>query len=144
MKTTNKRILSAILASAITISLTACGSRAANTDASGSLPGAKTLAVPVSTEYASQTLQSTKYGTMDWSTASQGYITFTAKGQARTFILEGPNGIQVLSDADKDDSIKLTLIDGVGRYQYAISNRTDDGKRYRIMYKNSFTVNSFD
>ena len=84
------------------------------------------------------------YGTVDWSTAASGYITFTAKGQTRGFILQGPNGKQTLCSAAKDDMIKIALVDGAGKYQYAIANHTNGGKSYRVQYKNSFTVQSID
>ena len=84
------------------------------------------------------------YGTVDWSTAASGYITFTAKGQTRGFILQGPNGKQTLCSAAKDDMIKIALVDGTGKYQYAIANHTNGGKSYRVQYKNSFTVQSID
>lgn len=86
----------------------------------------------------------TKYGKVDWSTANQGYITFTAKGQTREFILEGPNGKQTLCTITKDQTIKAALLDGTGKYQYAIANTTDNGKSYNIQYKNSFTASKID
>lgn len=86
----------------------------------------------------------TNYGKVDWSTANQGYITFTAKGQERCFILEGPNGRQTLCTMAKGDTIKVALLDGTGKYQYAIANNTNNGKNYKIQYKNSFTVNTID
>lgn len=84
------------------------------------------------------------YGTVDWSTAANGYVTFTAKGQTREFILEGPNGSTGLFTVDKGDTIKAALTDGTGKYQYAIANLTADGKSYRVQYKNSFQVKSID
>ena len=87
---------------------------------------------------------SNSYGTVDWSTAAQGYITFTAKGQTREFILQGPNtGVQSLFTVAKDETIKVALTDGTGTYQYAIANPvTTTG--YRIQYKNSFNVKTID
>lgn len=84
------------------------------------------------------------YGTVDWSTAANGYITFTAKGQTREFILQGPNGAQALATVAKDDSAKIALTDGTGKYQYAIANNTNGGKNYKVQYKNSFQVKSID
>ena len=84
------------------------------------------------------------YGTVDWSTAASGYITFTAKGQTRVFVLQGPNGKQTLCSAAKGDTIKIALVDGTGKYQYAIANHTNGGKSYRVQYKNSFTIQSID
>lgn len=86
----------------------------------------------------------TNYGKVNWSTANQGYISFTAKGQERCFILEGPNGKQTICTVAKDGIIKIALIDGTGKYQYAIANNTNNGKNYRIQYKNSFTVSKID
>lgn len=86
----------------------------------------------------------TNYGKVDWSTANQGYISFTAKGQERCFILEGPNGKQTICTVAKDGIIKIALIDGTGKYQYAIANNTNNGKNYRIQYKNSFAVSKID
>ena len=84
------------------------------------------------------------YGTVDWSTAANGYITFTAKGQTRMFVLQGPDDTQALFEVAKGDMIKAALVDGTGKYQYAIANITNGGKSYRIQYKNSFTVQSID
>lgn len=86
----------------------------------------------------------TNYGKVDWSTANQGYITFTAKGQERCFILEGPNGKQTLCTVAKGTTIKMALVDGTGKYQYAIANNTADRKSYNIQYKNSFNVSKID
>ena len=84
------------------------------------------------------------YGTVDWSTAANGYITFTAKGQTRCFILQGPNDKQVSCHVAKDETVQIALVDGTGKYQYAIANITNNGKNYRVQYKNSFTVKSID
>lgn len=84
------------------------------------------------------------YGTVDWSTAANGYITFTAKGQTRVFLLQGPNDAQGLFEVAKGNSIKVALTGGTGKYQYAIANNTNDGKSYKIQYKNSFQVTSID
>lgn len=84
------------------------------------------------------------YGTVDWSTAANGYITFTAKGQTRVFLLQGPNDAQGLFEVAKGDSIKVALTGGAGKYQYAIANNTNNGKSYSVQYKNSFQVKSID
>ena len=84
------------------------------------------------------------YGTVDWSTAANGYITFTAKGQKRCFILQGPNDKQVICTVKKGETVKIALVDGTGKYQYAICNLTDNDTAYLIQYKNSFTVKSID
>ena len=84
------------------------------------------------------------YGTVDWSTAANGYITFTAKGQTRVFVLQGPDDTQALFEVAKGDMIKVALVNGTGKYQYAIANITNGGKSYRVQYKNSFTVQSID
>lgn len=86
----------------------------------------------------------TNYGKVDWSTANQGYISFTAKGQTREFILEGPNGKQTLCTVAKGETIKVALLDDTGKYQYAIANTTNNGKSYSIQYKNSFSVSKID
>lgn len=86
----------------------------------------------------------TAYGKVDWSTAAQGYITFTAKGQQREFILEGPNGKKALFTLEKDETIKASLVDGTGKYQYAIANKTADGKAHLVQYKNNFNVAKID
>lgn len=93
---------------------------------------------------AKNTKMDNSYGTVDWSTAASGYITFTAKGQTRVFVLQSPNGKQTLCSAAKGDTIKIALVDGTGKYQYAIANHTNSGKSYRVQYKNSFTVQSID
>lgn len=84
------------------------------------------------------------YGTVDWSTAASGYITFTAKGQTRVFVLQGPDDTQALFEVAKGNTIKIALVDGAGKYQYAIANNTNGGKSYRVQYKNSFAVQSID
>ena len=84
--------------------------------------------------------QETSYGTVDWSTAAHGYITFTAAGQDRCFILQGPNdNVQVFAAAARE-SVQIALTDGTGRYQYAISNKTEGNTAYLIQYKNSFST----
>ena len=90
------------------------------------------------------TKMNNSYGTVDWSTAANGYITFTAKGQTRVFVLQSPNGKQTLCSAANGDTIKIALVGGAGKYQYAIANNTNGGKSYRVQYKNSFTVKSID
>lgn len=84
------------------------------------------------------------YGTIDWSTAANGYITFTAKDQPHVLILQGPNGVQTIARVAKGDNAKIALVDGTGKYQYAIANLTASGQHYYIQYKNSFQVKSID
>ena len=101
----------------------------------------KTPSEPDSTN----TSNATQYGTVDWSTAANGYITFTAKGQTRAVILQGPNtGVQAYFTVNKGDSVKVALMDGTGQYQYAIANLINGGKSYRVQYKNSFNVDKID
>lgn len=85
----------------------------------------------------------TSYGTVNWNTASQGYITFTATGASRILYLQGPNGIQATAEAKNGETIKIALVDGTGKYQYGIGTRTQ-GKNYLVSYKNSFTVDAMD
>ena len=44
----------------------------------------------------------------------------------------------------KGETVKIALVDGTGKYQYAICNLTDNDTAYLIQYKNSFTVQSID
>lgn len=90
------------------------------------------------------TSDDTSYGKVDWSTAAQGYITFTAKGRERCFILEGPNGKKAIFTVQKDVTVKAALIDGTGTYQYAVANNSADGKTYSVQYKKSFSVAKID
>ena len=76
---------------------------------------------------------------MDWSTAPQGYISFTAVGSKRVFVLQGPNGIQDSFTAAKGETVKAILMDGTGTYQYVIGHSTADKSGYYVDYKNSFT-----
>lgn len=85
-----------------------------------------------------------QYGTADWSTAANGYITFTAKGREREFILKGPNDVQAIFEVPKGTSIKVALVDGTGKYRYEIANSTDDGESYLVQYENSFSVKTID
>lgn len=82
----------------------------------------------------------TNYGTLDWSTAAQGHITFTATGQDRCFILQGPSCTQTFMTVQKGETIHVALMDEAGRYQYAIADLSTDGKTCAVRYKNSFTV----
>ena len=85
--------------------------------------------------------QTTGYGTVDWSTAAQGYISFTASGAERILVLQDPSGRQVGFAVDKDETVKISLEDGSGIYQYAIGRYTDDGTDCHVDCKNSFSVN---
>lgn len=149
MKTTNNRIASLILSAVMVFGLAATGAvksaPAASSVTSGSSSGrgsAVTLSGPAA--YGGETVQSTDYGTVDWSTAAQGYLTFTARGASRVLILEGPDGAQSFSEAAEGGSIQVTLTGGNGVYQYAIADISGNGTYYRILYKNSFPVNSLD
>ena len=84
--------------------------------------------------------QTTNYGTVNWSTAKQGYITFTASGQDRIFILQGPTGKQSFFTTAGNTTIKAALEDGTGIYQYAIGHHSEDRALIYIDYKNSFAV----
>ena len=89
---------------------------------------------------ASADKQTTDYGTVDWSAATQGYITFTASGQERVFVLQGPNGTRTGLAVDGGETIKIALMDGTGTYQYAIGRCTADGTACRIKYKGRYTA----
>ena len=87
--------------------------------------------------------QTTNYGTVNWSTAKQGHITFTASsssGQERVFILQGPTGKQSFFTTAGNTTIKAALEDGTGIYQYAIGHHSEDRALIYIDYKNSFAV----
>lgn len=79
----------------------------------------------------------TTYGTVDWSTAANGYVSFTAKGRARAFILDAPDGSRAYFTVDKGNTVKAALAGGDGTYEYAIATRESDGYDY-VDYKNSF------
>ena len=83
----------------------------------------------------------TDYGTVDLSTLLGGYfcISFTAVGDERVFVLQGPKGTQTNFIVDKDETIKALLIDGIGEYQYVIGHSTADKFGYYVDYQNSFT-----
>ena len=84
--------------------------------------------------------QTTGYGTVDWSTAAQGYISFTASGTERIFVLQDSSGKQVSFAVDKNETVKISLEDGSGTYKYAIGRYTDGGTACHVDYKNSFSV----
>lgn len=79
----------------------------------------------------------TSYGTVDWSTAAQGNIAFTAKGQARAFILYAPDGSKAYFTVGKGDTIQVALAGGSGTYAYKIATRGSDGYDY-VDCKGSF------
>ena len=88
-----------------------------------------------------ETVSDTSYGTVDWSPAGQGYITFTASGQGRCFILQGPvDEQQAIFTAQEDETVQIPLDAGAGRYQYAVADIASDGKTCTVHYKDSFTV----
>lgn len=84
--------------------------------------------------------QITDYGTIDWSTAAQGYISFTASGAECILVLQDPSGRQASFAVDKDETVKVSLEDGSGTYKYAIGRYTDGGTACHVDYKNSFSV----
>ena len=88
--------------------------------------------------------QTTDYGIVDWSTATQGSITFTASGQERILVLQGPSGTQASYAVDKGKTVKIALADGAGTYHYVICNAVDGGTACFIDYKSSFTVDEMD
>lgn len=92
----------------------------------------------------SKNVQDTSYGKVDWSMAAQGYIEFTAKGAERILILQGPNDITTNVNVAKDETVKVALIDGTGKYQYAIGNLNTNSSTIKVLYKNSFSVGTID
>lgn len=94
----------------------------------------------VGTESASDT----SYGKADWSTAAQGYIIFTAKGHERCFILQGPDSSNMILNVQDNETVKISLTDGAGDYQYAIADRGPGENSCKILYKNSFTIRETD
>ena len=84
--------------------------------------------------------QTTGYGTVDWSTAAQGYISFTASGAERIFVLQTPSGRQAYFAVDKNETVKVPLEDGSDTYNYAIGY-ADGETACHVDYKNSFSVN---
>lgn len=52
---------------------------------------------------------STSYGTVDWSTAAQGYITFSAAGAERVSLLESSDGTKALFTVAKGETVKVLL-----------------------------------
>lgn len=88
--------------------------------------------------------QTTDYGTVDWSAAADGYITFTASGQECVFILQSPGGRRTSLVMDGGETVTVVLTDGAGAYQYAIGRCIDDGSACRVDYKDSFVVGETD
>ena len=84
--------------------------------------------------------QATDYGTVDWSTAAEGYITFAAYGQDRVLALQGPGSRLTTLAVSDGETAKIPLEDGQGRYQYAICYDSGGGSAYRVDYKDSFVV----
>lgn len=84
--------------------------------------------------------QTTGYGTVDWSTADRGFITFTASGQGGVFAIQGPGGKQSIHAADEGETVKVPLEDSSGTFHFAIGSYADDGTDCRVAYKSSFTV----
>ena len=88
--------------------------------------------------------KTTSYGTVDYWTAAQGYITFTASGAERVFVLQRPDGKQAGFTVSKSTSVKVALTGGTGTYQYVIGHNTADGTAYYSDYKSSFSVGKLD
>ena len=116
VKTITARIAPFILV--LVVFLTACGSVAANHEA----------------------MNVTSYGTIDWSTAAQGYVMFTASGMDRVLGLQSSDGTKAFFSASKGETIKAPLPSGGGAYQYVIEHRAADKSGYYVDYKNSFNA----
>lgn len=86
----------------------------------------------------------TSYGTVDWSTAAQGYISFTAAGQEQVFILQRPDGMQSNFGLAKNTTAKIALTGGTGTYQYIIGRYTEDKSVYWADYKNTIQIGKID
>lgn len=87
----------------------------------------------------------TSYGTVDWSTAAQGYVTFTPN-KDYVFYLDGPTRTCGIFDVAKDETVKIGLTDGTGKYEYGIgvTVTTATGSGMKVLYKNSFEVKAID
>lgn len=87
----------------------------------------------------------TSYGTVDWSNAAQGYITFTPTKDYE-FYLDGPNRTCGIFYVSKDETVKIGLTDGTGKYEYGIGTivETATGSGMKVLYKNSFEVKAID
>ena len=88
--------------------------------------------------------KTTSYGTVDWSTAAQGYITFTASGAERVFVIQTPGGVNSTFGVAKGSTIKVALIEGAGTYQYIIGHYTDDKSAYYVDSKDSIAIGKID
>ena len=128
-----------ILAAAMTLSLAAYGTAGSPDGGRATVP-----VVAVLPSLVQDGTVLTDYGTMDWTAAADGYVTFTAAGQDRVLPLQGPTGAQSYGMVPEDETVRVGLTDGTGRYQFAIADRTGDGNRFAIQYKNSFTADRFD
>ena len=122
MKTITARIMSFTLILVTIVSLTACSSTSSGVTANN------------------ETMSVTNYGTVDWSTAAQGYVTFTAAESDRVLVLQSSDGTQAFFGASKGETIVAPLPSGDGAYQYAIGLSAPDGVGFRIDYKNSFNA----
>ena len=120
MKTNTARIGSFILVLVTIISLTACGNT--NSGAAAKIEQRRT----------------TNYGTVDWTTAAQGYVTFTASGSDRVLVLQSSDGTKAFFSASKGETIVAPLPSGGGAYQYAIGHSASDGAGLYIDDKDSF------
>lgn len=81
----------------------------------------------------------TSYGTVDYSTAAQGCVSFTANGKSRAFILYAPDSSKAYFTVARGDTIQAALAGGDGTYKFAIATREADGYDY-VDYKGSFRV----
>ena len=121
-KTNTARIGPFILVLVTIISLTACGS-----SSSGGAANHETMSV-------------TNYGTVDWSTAAHGYVTFTASESNRVLVLQSSDGTKAFFSASKGETIVAPLPSGGGAYQYAIGHSVPNDAGIYIDYKNSFNA----
>ena len=122
MKTIPAHIVPFILVLVTIVSLTACSSTGSGVAANN------------------ETMSVTNYGTVDWSTAAQGYVTFTASKADRVLVLQSSDSTQAFFGASKGETIVAPLPSGGGTYQYAIGLSAPDGVGFRIDYKDSFNA----
>ena len=88
--------------------------------------------------------KTTSYGTVDWSTAAQGYISFTASGAERVFVIQNPDGTHANFGVAKGETIKVALVNGTGKYQYVIGHYTADKSAYYADTKDSIQIERID
>ena len=122
MKTIPARIVPFILVLVTIVSLTACSSTGCGVAANN------------------ETMSVTNYGTVDWSTAAHGYVTFTASESNRVLVLQSSDGTKAFFSASKGETIVAPLPSGGGAYQYAIGHSAPNDAGIYIDYKNSFNA----